>query len=177
MRPVAVQVWLHDGGAELAAAGRGRDVAETFRARMFGRFGVPGGDDADPVGGDHHEVVDDGGDDQEVEGDVDEVAVAEVTFVDGEDQVGEVRLPAQRGDQRCDQVLDQRLHDVAERHADHDRDREVDEVASHEELPEAGHSPTISCAGRGGRKVPPARRDQAVTIPACDHTGGGACAA
>src|SRR5215510_11275655 len=26
--------------------------------------------------------------------------------------------------------------------------------------------PTISCAGRGGRKVPPARRDQDVTIPA-----------
>src|SRR5215510_10144186 len=26
--------------------------------------------------------------------------------------------------------------------------------------------PTISCAGRGGRKVPPTRRDQDVTIPA-----------
>src|SRR5215467_11895978 len=26
--------------------------------------------------------------------------------------------------------------------------------------------PTISCAGRGGRKVPPPRRDQDVTIPA-----------
>lgn len=100
MRPVAVQVWLHDGGAELAARGRDRDVAEAFRAGVFGRFGVPGGDDGDPVGGDHHEVVDDGRDDQKVEGDVDEVAVAEVTLVDGEDQVGEVRLPAQGSDQR-----------------------------------------------------------------------------
>src|SRR6185437_7398041 len=77
-----------------------------------------------------------------------------------------VRLPAEGRDQRRDQVLDLRLHDVAERHPDHDRDREVDEVASHEELPEAGHSPTISCAVRGGRKMPPTRRDQDVTIPA-----------
>src|SRR2546430_2940614 len=152
MRPVAVQVWLHDGGAELAARGRDRDVAEAFRAGVFCRFGVPGGDGGDPVGGDHYEVVDDGRDDQKVEGDVDEVAVAEVTLVDGEDQVGEVRLPAQGGDQGGDQVLDQRLNDVAERHADHDRDGEVDEVASHEELPEAGHSPTISRVGRGGRR-------------------------
>src|SRR5215831_11368362 len=102
MRRVTVGGSLHDGGAELAAPGRGRDVAEAFRAGPFGRRGVPGGDEADPVGGDHHEVVDDGGDDQEVEGDVDEVAVAEVALVDGEDQVREVGLPAQGGDQRGD---------------------------------------------------------------------------
>src|SRR5215475_5157507 len=146
MCPVAIQRRLQDGGAEPAARGRGRDVAEAFRAGAFGGGGVPGGHDGDPVGGNHHEVVDDGGDDQEVEGDVDEVAVAEMTLVDGEDQVGEVGLPSQGGDQRGDQVLDQRLHDVAERHTDHHRDGQVDEVAAHEELPEAGHPPTISCA-------------------------------
>src|SRR5262245_55119854 len=104
MCPVAIQVRLEDGGAEPAARGCGGDVAEAFRAGAFGRGRVPGGHEADPVGGNHHEVVDDGGDDQEVKRDVDEVAVAEMTLVDREDQVGEVGLPSQGGDQRGDQV-------------------------------------------------------------------------
>ena len=73
------------------------------------------------------------GDRQERDQRVQEVAVEEVARVDRERQVLEVRLAEDERDDRREQVGDQRLDDGAERGADHDRDRQVDDVPAQQE--------------------------------------------
>jgi hypothetical protein len=67
--------------------------------------------------------------------------------VDLEGQRGEIRLPADRRDQRSDQVRDQCGDDRAERDADDDGDREVDQIAAEQELLEATHDPSRTALG------------------------------
>ena len=54
----------------------------------------------DPVHGENHEVIDDGGGDDERPDGIDEVTVEERVLIDGELELGEVRLAAERGKQR-----------------------------------------------------------------------------
>jgi hypothetical protein len=49
-----------------------------------------------------------------------------------------VRLTADRGDQRRDQIGDEGGDDRPERGTDDDGDRQVDEVAAHDEVAELG---------------------------------------
>jgi hypothetical protein len=86
-----------------------------------------------------HEVEDDEGDDQERDQRVDERAVEERAAVDVERQAREIGLPADRRDQRRDDVGDEGRDDGREGKADHDGDRQVDEVAAQQELPEVLH--------------------------------------
>ena len=72
--------------------------------------------------------------DQEREHRVEEGAVVEHGVVDRELQAAEVRLAADRRDQRRDESVDERRHDRAERGADDDGDGEVDDVAAQDEL-------------------------------------------
>ena len=70
---------------------------------------------------------------------VKERSVLERAVVDRERQAGEVRLAADRRDERRDQVGDDGRHDGGERGADDDGDRQVDQVAPGDEVPEALH--------------------------------------
>src|SRR5207237_1649796 len=79
--------------------------------------------------------VDDGRDDEEVQRGVHEVPVQEPAAMDGKGEVGEIRLRAQGGDERGDEVLDQGMDHVPEGHADDDPHRQVDDVpAQHKGL-------------------------------------------
>ena len=66
----------------------------------------------------------------------DERAVAEDRVVDREREVAEVGLADDHRDQRHDEVVHERVDDRGERHAQHERDRELDDVASEQEIPE-----------------------------------------
>jgi hypothetical protein len=76
-----------------------------------------------------------------------------------EHQLAEVGCPAYQGQQRVDKRRDELLDQAAELRADHDRDRELDQVPAHYEVLEASHGTTfpadanVSCAdaGRGRR--------------------------
>ena len=85
------------------------------------------------------EEVQDRGDDEKRDHQIDEVAVEEFGMVDFEAQVREVRLPADRCYQRCDEILHQARNQPGESGTDDERNREVDEVASKEEFFESRH--------------------------------------
>jgi len=57
-------------------------------------------------------------------------SVVELAPVNGEEEVREVRLTEERGDDRREQVLDDGLDDRGEGRAENDRDPEVDGVGS-----------------------------------------------
>ena len=113
-------------------------------------------------------------DDEERDERVEEVAVGEAAVVDREGEVAEVRLAADGGDQRRDDVLDERVDDGRERGADDDRDGEVDEVPAQDEAAEflehradatLGRRMDLSLffAGTAG-SVPTARRGLPATL-------------
>jgi len=76
-----------------------------------------------------------------------------------EHQLAEVGCPADQGQQRVDKRRDELLDQAAELRADHDRDRELDQVPAHYEVLEATHGTTFPAdanepcadAGRGRR--------------------------
>src|SRR3954469_250941 len=81
------------------------------------------------------EEEDRGGDEEEVDDVVDERAVAENAAIDRERLAAEVDA-ADHADDRRDQVVDERLDDRGERDAQDERDRQLDEIASQQELAE-----------------------------------------
>src|SRR3954468_15588505 len=86
----------------------------------------------------HDDEVHGRGDEQEVEPGLQDLPDVEVGAVEREvPDLADVRLAEDRGDQRVDQVLHQRGDDRAERGADDDRDREVEDVPAHDEFLEA----------------------------------------
>src|SRR4051794_28420006 len=83
--------------------------------------------------------VDDGGQDRERDQRIEEVAVQELRLVDRERETAEVLRTPDRAEQRSDEVLRQSNDERAERGADDDGHRQVDEVAAQQELSESGH--------------------------------------
>src|SRR6185312_14325538 len=81
---------------------------------------------------------------------------------DVEHQLAEVGCPAYQGQQRVDERRDELLDQAAELRADHDRDRELDQVPAHDEVLEATHADTLPAP----RKVfPPPHRQQDPKLP------------
>jgi len=54
-------------------------------------------------------------------------------------------VPAHQGQQRVDKRRDELLDQAAELRADHDRDRELDQVPAHDEILEASHGHHVPC--------------------------------
>src|SRR5919201_1603228 len=137
------------GGAERAAPGGDGDVAQALRT-LSDRF-VDRRLDAPPrhqhVDRLDDEEEDDGGDHEERDHGVDERPVEEVALVDGEAEAAEVRLAADRGDQRRDEIRDEGADGGGEREADDDADGHVDEVAAKQELLEVLHAGSFPTPG------------------------------
>ena len=81
--------------------------------------------------------------DQEGQGFGQELAVGEGGLADVEHQLAEVGCPAYQGQQRVDKRRDELLDQTAELRADHNRDRELDQVPAHYEVLEASHGTTF----------------------------------
>ena len=67
----------------------------------------------------------------------------------------EVRLAADRREQRRDEGGHERGHERAERGADHDGDRELDDVPAHDEVPKLFEHPHNARSAHGRRHEPP----------------------
>src|SRR5260370_20661061 len=142
-----VEYWIWGAGhefgsevrwAERATSGVCGDVAQAARAVRHLRLGRRGRlvSRLETRVGINDQEVKDGGDDEEGDDHVEEVAIQELALIDGEVETREVRLAEQGGDDRRDQVLHKGGHDSAKGDADYDADRHVDEVASGPECPE-----------------------------------------
>src|SRR5438874_2913980 len=123
----------HLGGAERAATGLNRDRAEALGAVSSGRFDVRLGLAPGHEGVDGHDDEEEhrGGDEDERDDGVQEVAVGEPALSDVEVEVAEVRLARNRDD-RGDDVSHEGGHDCAESSADHHGHGQIDDVAAQE---------------------------------------------
>src|SRR5512132_313036 len=144
------------GGAEGAPTGVNRDLAQAFGALAGAGVGglAPAGQLHQPVDGLDHEEEHHEGDGDEGDQHVQEVPVAERRAVDRELEGAEVRLAEDGRDQRGEQVGDGRLDHRGERGPDHERDGQVNDVASKQELLELG-GPGAHAGGLLQRGVPP----------------------
>src|SRR5215469_4194119 len=123
--------------AELAAVGCEWDVGEALGAGLgtcgFGPF-EPGNK---LLCGKDQEEVDDEGDDEEIDDGVDEVADLDGRRADSEDDVGEVGLAHDGGDERGNDVIDQGFGDCGEGAADDYGDGEVHNIAAQNKVSKA----------------------------------------
>ena len=114
----------------------------------------PGAPLGDLVERDNDHEIDGGGNRQERDHIVDQVAVQKVALVDGEGEILEVRLAENGSDQRGQDVGDKGFHHCGERGADHDGDRQIDDVAPEnkflETLQNVGHSALPPSPGAPG---------------------------
>src|ERR1019366_3450960 len=121
------------GGAEGAAAGGDGDVAEalgTFFGGGVRRHRLLLHAIHKGVHREHHEVINGGGDEQEGDDGVDEIADGELAAVDSELNGGEVGLTDQGRDERGQEVFGESGDDAAEGRTDDDADGKIDDVAA-----------------------------------------------
>src|SRR5580704_11870490 len=125
-------------GAVRAAAGGSGDIAEALRARLHRRrLGCHGLELREQLAErQHHQKVDGGGNEKELDQRIEEVAVLDLAAVDVQHQVREIGLVDDRRDHWIDQVGDQRIDDRAEGRADHNGDRQIDYVATKNKVTE-----------------------------------------
>src|SRR5690242_14416452 len=88
------------------------------------------------------EEIDDGRHEQEGDDVVDEVAVLKLAVVDREAELGKIRLAADGGDERRQEIFDKALNHAYEGSADDEADRHIDDIASEEKLLEAAERAT-----------------------------------
>lgn len=91
-------------------------------------------------------------DDEERDHRVYELSDAEDAVVDLEGDAREIRLSAYRGDQRRNEILDQRGDEDSESQTYHHGDRQIHQISPEKKVPElpyhALHPPFFTCTGR-----------------------------
>ena len=129
----------HGLGAEFAAGGGKRDVAEALGAGVGGDRLNLGGEEllGEVLGGDYEEEVDDGGEDEEVDDGGEKGTVEDFAAVDVSDEVVEVGLADEGAEKGVDDVGGEGGDDGGEGCADDDGDGEVHYVAAQDEVTES----------------------------------------
>lgn len=98
--------------------------------------------------GKHDEEVNRGGGDQKRNKIIQKVAVSELAAVYGKGERCKIRQFKNRRDERSHEIFYESIHNGVERCADHNADREIDDIPAKDEILESFHGTIVTYASR-----------------------------